>query len=196
MASKSGAGAAISSGVSYQARVGGYLIVTAICDVQNPFISDGKILTIGFETTESVDDINLRTSSGSVIYIQAKARIEYSTSSTGKLRSVIDQFCSQQKKDPNLTDKFVLVTSSRSSKKIIYDLRVALDTFKMSPEHEFFRDQPKVLTSLIHNLRDTVTKSDAYNQEPFSPGSIDQIIRKMSVIILDVEAGDPLEQSL
>ena len=196
MPSNSGAGAAVSSGASFQARVAGYVIVTAICDAYNDLVPDSKMVTIGFETTESIDDINIQMADGSKTYIQAKTRITYSLSTSGQLQSVVEQFYSQQKIRINPNDKFVLVTTSRSSKKITYDLRTALNSFRISPDLEFFRDQPKALTRIIYDLRNSLKKLGGGGQQTWSNEILDQIIRKFFVHILDVEEGDSIEQAL
>lgn len=59
MASKSGAGSSVSSGAYYQASVGAYIIVTQLCNVESIILGDVELDSIGFETTEAVDDINI-----------------------------------------------------------------------------------------------------------------------------------------
>lgn len=196
MPSKSGAGAAVASGVSFQARVAGYIIVTAMCDTHNDLAPDGKITMIGFETTESVDDISIEMADGSRIYIQAKANVTYSLSPSGQLLSVIEQFYHQQESRLNPEDKFILVTPSRSSKKVTHDLRTALNSFRMSPELEFFRDQPNALTRIISDLREALKNFGDGSEKTPNIELRDQIIRKSYVHVLDVEEGDPIEQSL
>lgn len=196
MGANSGAGAAVSSGAGYQARVAGYVLVTAICGTKSALLSNGTVATIGFETAESVDDINLRLSDGRLIYIQAKAKIDFSLSPNGELRSVFQQFESQESKGSVDDDRFLLVTSSRSSKKVVYDLRAALEAFRISPEREFFRDQPKALIEIIVELRKTISTLQVEAERHPDPSITDRIIRKSLAVALDVETGDSLEQSL
>jgi hypothetical protein len=59
MAVKSGAGASVSSGASYQARIGAYMIVSYLCDVEFEMGSPKTLESISFETAETVDDINI-----------------------------------------------------------------------------------------------------------------------------------------
>jgi hypothetical protein len=196
MGSKSGAGAAVSSGASYQARVAAYLLVTAICGLESDLAAAGAVKTLGFETTEAVDDLNVGLSDGSAIYIQAKAKIEFSLSKGGELRSVLQQFEKQESRGAEGHDIFVLVTSSRSSKKVIYDLRAALDAFRKSPEREFFRDQPRALVDIIFELRRVMGELQVEAGRPQNTDIVDRVIRKSRVLALDVEAGDPVEQAL
>lgn len=82
---KGGAGAAVSSGASYQARVGAYVIASDICGVDSELAATGTIDRISFETAEEVDDINLVEQDGKTTYIQAKAIINYSIAANGEL---------------------------------------------------------------------------------------------------------------
>ena len=153
MGVNTGAGAAVSSGAGYQARVASYILATAICEVESTLPYNSTIQTVGFETAEEIDDINIRLLDGRRIYIQAKANLVFSLVQTGELVSVLQQFEAQDAKQPNDLDVFVIATSSRSSKKISNDLRAALEAFRTSPEHDFFRDQPKVITEIIIEIR-------------------------------------------
>ena len=193
MAAKSGAGAAVSSGASYQARVGAYAIASSLCGVDSLIADSGSIERISFETTEKVDDINIVLMAGDVVYIQAKATIGYSVGSGGELHSVLSQFEAQATSG---ADKLALVTSSRASKKVIYDLRAALDAFRSSPEQEFFRDQPRALTGIISQLRSVLSGLRKGVGRPESAEAIDEVLRKMWVFVLDVENGDPLEHAI
>ncbi len=196
MGTNSGAGAAVASGANYQARVASYILATAICGVESNLLLDGQAATLGFETAESIDDINVFLSNGRLVYIQAKARIDYSLSPDGELRSVLKQFESQESSRSRDGDAFVLTTSSRSSKKVIYDMRAALDAFRLSPEHDFFRDQPKALTEIIVELRRVIGDLQTIAGRSRNLAIADRIIRKSFVAALDVEAGDSLEHSL
>ena len=78
MAVKSGAGASVSSGASYQARVGAYLIVSCLCEIESEMGASNILDRMSFETAETVDDINVIYKDGRTAYIQAKASISYS----------------------------------------------------------------------------------------------------------------------
>lgn len=189
---KSGAGAAVSSGASYQARVGAYVIATSICGVESEMVPINNIDRLSFETAEDVDDINITMKGGVAVYIQAKAIISYSTGKEGEIRSVLRQFEAQCGGED---DMLILSTTSRSSKKVVFDLRAALEAFRTGPEKEFFRDQPRALTTIISELREVICTLQLERAIPVSSQIADEIIRRMSVVILDVEVSDPLEQA-
>jgi hypothetical protein len=127
MSVKSGAGASVSSGASYQARVGAYIIVSHLCGVVSEIGAWQTLDRISFETAETVDDINIVYKDGSIAYIQAKATIAYSNSSGSQFYSVLEQFVGQVQ---NEADRLILATTSRSSRKIVYDLRACLEAFR------------------------------------------------------------------
>lgn len=112
-----GGGAAVSSGAGYQARVAGYVIVASICGLDSELARPDTVSTVGFETTERVDDINIGLNSGGIVYVQAKAKISFALSKQSDLRSVFCQFERQQNTRTDNRDRFVLVTSGRSSKR-------------------------------------------------------------------------------
>lgn len=196
MGANSGAGAAVASGAGYQARVAAYILTTSICRAESNLSFDGQVDTLGLETAERIDDINVRLTNGRFVYIQAKAKIDFSLSSEGELSSVLQQFESQQSKQSRDGDAFVLVTSGRSSKKVVYEMRAALDAFRLSPTREFFRDQPKALTEIIDQLRQVIGNLQVVAGRSRDPAIADLILRKSFVVGLDVEAGDSLEQAL
>lgn len=188
MREKSGAGASVSSGASYQARVGAYVIACQICgaDTGTAISPLDTVAKVSFETMEEVDDINLQLMDGGVVYIQAKAIISFSLSEKGELRAVLDQF-RRQRRHPG--DSLVLVTTSRSSKTVTYDLRSALDAYRNAGEVDFYKTQPKALAAIIDGLK-TILNALGAN------GETDTIIKAMSVLVLDIEEHDALEQAI
>lgn len=185
---KSGAGASVSSGASYQARVGAYVIVCQMCnaDTGTDIALAEAVRKISFETMEEVDDINVLLKNGSTIYIQAKATISFSIAPKGELRSVLDQFQRQRCRDG---DRLLLITTSRASKRIVYDLRSAFDAYRHAEEWAFYKTQPKAVTATIDEVKATL-------RELGYSGDVAALIKLMSVIVLDVEADEPLEQAL
>lgn len=191
MAKNSGAGASVSSGASYQARVAGYYLVTAMCGFDSGIDGIKDATHISFETRDSIDDLSLTLATGPMVYIQAKATIDFSL--TGELRSVLAQFEAQEASGSSPTDRFVLTTTSRASKKVTHDLRTALDVFRAAPEKEFFRDQPKAISDIIRDLRTAISELTVAAGRPADIDVIDRILRKSLVELLDVEDRAVLE---
>ena len=122
MAKKTGGGAALFAGADFQARLGAYALASALTETKCTLVR-GSLESVSFETGESVDDLLLRTRSESS-YIQAKRSLNYSLNSTSPLFSTLNQFAKQEAAQ---SDRLILATTSRSSKKITQDLRTALD---------------------------------------------------------------------
>lgn len=193
MSGKGGAGASVSSGAGFQARVAAYALLSSICELETAFGEPGTIAHIGFETRTSIDDLNIAFRDGSHSYIQAKATIGYTLN--GELRSVLEQFEAQEV-EGRPDERYLLVTSSRASKKVIFELRATLDAYRTSPEADFFRDQPKNLSDILAEVRDTLLDIRAAANRPVDPAAVDRILRKSQVLILDVEEGDSGEQAI
>lgn len=193
MRAKSGAGASVSSGANFQARVGAYLIVNALCKNKDIILGDVPLKQVSFETVEAVDDINVISSDGVNTYIQAKATISYSINEKGELHDVIKQFVIQ---NINPKDRLVLVTTNRASNKVVYDLRAALEAFRTSPPKEFFRDQPKALTEIVDQITSIICTTLQIGTTAESKDTAYVILRRMWVVALDVESTDPLEHAI
>jgi hypothetical protein len=156
-------------------------------------LGDEPFQRLSFETTEAVDDINVEKADGSMSYIQAKATLSFSINAGGELRSVVEQFVNQE---PQAGGSLLLVTSSRASKKIINDLRAALDGFRSATTKAFFRDQPKALRDILSQFRSAVREIKLENGKSCTEEEADELIRMMSVVVLDIESSDPLEHAI
>lgn len=193
MAGQGGAGASVSSGAGFQARVAAYALLASICEQETEFGAAGTIALIGFETRTAIDDLNILFRDGSRSYVQAKAVIGFTLN--GELGSVLQQFEAQEA-EGGLEERYLLVTSSRASKKVAFELRAALNAYRTSPEADFFRDQPKNLLDIVIEMRDKLQELRAAANRPIDPGAAGRILRRSHVLILDVEDGDSLEQAI
>src|SRR5208282_3168908 len=115
MGVKSGAGAAVSSGAEYQARVAAYLVASHLCEMPIGAFNLAKLTSIGSETASNVDDINLSFTDGSHNYIQVKKAVQFSVSKKSELHSVIEQFVAQHADQTTAPSSYTLVTGSGSS---------------------------------------------------------------------------------
>ncbi|MDZ4362113.1 hypothetical protein [Brevundimonas sp.] len=195
MAAKNGAGASVSSGASYQARVGAYALVTALCDFETELTARRSLQSASFETTEAVDDINIKLEIDGTLYLHSKAKVDYSLRADGALRSVLEQFSRQSRtRGPN--DQYILVTGSRSSNKITFDMRAALDAFRAGDDNRFRNDQPKALVEIIDDLLRVLGELRASAGLSEDREDCASIVRQTYVHVLDIEAGDALEQAI
>lgn len=191
MAAKSGAGASVSSGANYQAQIGAYILLSGICSVEADIIAGGTIKSVSFETTEAIDDINVAMAGGWHLYIQAKATIDYSASSTSVLAAVIEQFAQQLNTNSTDKDRFVLATSGRSSRKIVFDLRAALEAFRSGDEVRFRKDQPKALVQIIDELLYILSQRIKNS----TPELMRAVLYRTYVHVYDFDETSPLRQS-
>lgn len=193
MRKPSGAGASIASGASYQTRVASYIFVLAYCGFESVIEGADDVLHIGFETAQSVDDINIRLNDGRTVFIQAKASFDFSLAN-GELRSVFEQF-EEQHALGSFDGRFVLATTNRASRRVTENLRLALDVFRHSPDEAFFRNQPRAISDVIASVRTTLAELQTAAGRANDPNAIDAIIRCSAVVVLDVEDGGVLEQA-
>lgn len=193
MRARSGAGASVSSGANFQARVGAYIVASKLCNTPCAILGDMPFRQLSFETTEAVDDINIVQADGATTYIQAKATISYSMNVGGELRSVVEQFVNQEPKEGA---RLLLVTSSRASKKVIDDLRAALDGFRTATATAFHRDQPKALRDIVTQFGLVVREINLERKKSCTEEEAHRLIKMMSVVALDIADSDPLEHAI
>lgn len=196
MTNRVGAGAAVSSGANFQARVAAYLIVAAICDLETPVGPAGFVSSFSFETFEAVDDINLGTSAKSHVYIQAKASIALTLAAGGEMRKVFAQFEGQHAAGGDEQDRYLVVTSARAARTVTGDLRAALAAFRTSDARAFWRDQPKALQDVIMAARTTIQSIARSAGRAGDADYADAVLRKSEVVVLDLESGGSLEEGV
>ncbi|MGX1170325.1 hypothetical protein AB7M16_006591 [Bradyrhizobium sp. USDA 372] len=192
MAAESGGGAATNSGVRYQNRVAAYLLATALCDQPTQALAGARVEVIGFETTEAVDDLNISTGAES-LYLQVKRELSFSLGAATELGKTLDQFVRQHLSGE--AGRYVLVTTSESSRRISSDMRVALGAYRMGSHEAFYRDQAKALTVLIDKLREHLV-AIANEKGCSDPRGIgEEVLRRMHVAVVDLDENSPLEQA-
>ncbi len=190
MSGRSGAGASVSSGADYQARVAAYAIASALVGIDMVAFDDLRAAAVGHEVREHVDDLLIHTTRGIDIYVQAKRQLTWSLSPTADFGSTIAQFARQHAS--GRIGRYALATTSASSRRITAELSATLLAFRSGPPESFFRDQPVSLTSLIRDLRTAISEF-----APTLPSDqIDELLRCMRVARLDLDNGEPIQQAL
>lgn len=194
----SGAGAAGASGVSFQAQLGASLVVAALNKELAPLSSREVISSISFETGCEVDDINLMTVSGRIIYIQAKATINYSCSIGSDFSGVIRQFLRQRflRSQPN--ESYVLAIGSRSSRKLIDLVGKVLNTARTTDFDGFTTSQSQAHISCLKELIDLVLTISTQLHNELSSTEALSFLRDVSVqyVPLDEDDGDATQSIL
>ncbi|MGO9004598.1 MAG: hypothetical protein ACLQIQ_06840 [Beijerinckiaceae bacterium] len=196
MAVRSGAGASIASGADYQARIAAYLIAMDLARFGDGLTDGARIETIGFETAEAVDDLNVSVEGRALLYIQAKATIAYSLKTGGDLHAVFSQFERQHHAAPERDERFLLVTGPSASRTVTQTLRVALEAFRSSPEFAFRRDQPRSVVKVIDELAALINNLRNEKSRAGDSGAAYTILRKSEVVCLDLEPGSTLDRAV
>jgi hypothetical protein len=199
MTNKTGGGAATNSGIDYQQRVAAFFVLAMALDLDCSNIlerdNEAKIFNVSFETGDSIDDIVV-THKDSKSYLQVKRKLSLSERTDSDFYKTIDQFVRQYRKSKNNNDCYVLATSSDSSKKILSDLRKITIGERLS--HGSLRKNPRSKTeeqtyqTLRHCLKQSLNSLGDLNHHD---RTILNIIRKIHIVILDIENNGPYEKA-
>lgn len=199
MSSNAG-GAATNSGIDFQQRISALFMTHMLMDV--PFIDDlgmennSNIQSLQFESDEAIDDLVVRTDLGTV-YIQAKRSINCSQSEGSEFSKVIKQFVEQYSRGTDGNDKFVLATTSKASSKITRDLRKITESIKLNDvgfiENPLNQSEQSVYCTLTYLIGQHYLLS--CGSEITEEIKAD-ILRKIHVSVIDIEAGMPLEKAV
>jgi hypothetical protein len=193
---KSGAGAAVSSGADYQARVAAYLIASVLCHAAVTDLTLPETRSIGFETAESIDDINISFSNDRHAYLQIKKELSFSTLKDSELYDVIRQFSRQYSAHPHFDGDFLLVTTSSSSRKVTSEMKAALEAYRLGDEVSFRRDQPKEKVAIVDELLDLIVSLLEVGTESDRRAVGREILRRSRVLVLDLDPDSSLEQAV
>ncbi|MBE0577990.1 hypothetical protein [Devosia sp.] len=196
MPARSGAGASVASGASYQARVAAYFLSCALSGLPAPATKYGQATEISLEVRDHVDDIQISFDSGVRALIQAKRTLPFSLLTNSEFSSALRQFVSQSLTGDDGHAQYCLITTSSASKRITGDLLVALDVARNCDPDIFLRDQPKSVTTTYRDVLLVVL--DIYKQlggdgdERVARG----LLSKMHVIVLDLDTDSSLEHAV
>lgn len=190
MAGRTGAGASVSSGADYQARVAAYAIAHALVGSAMAALDEMHAERIEHETREYIDDLIIRTQEGTDVYVQAKRQLNWSLSATSDFGSTIAQFARQHASGQR--GLYALATTSASSRRITMDLSAALLAYRSATPAAFLRDQPASFATLITDLKTAIMEfaSDLSDEE------VDDVLKRIRVARLDLDDGEPLHQAL
>lgn len=211
-------GAAMGAGGTYQARIAGFLAVSALAerDAQPPFALTSPVVTIACEGSDPVDDVTARTVDGHTAAIQAKRSVSLNrqrAASDGTLTpfaSAIDQFVRQYHVararaaagesaalDPT-HDRFILAVGSTSPDTIRQTLAKALDRIRILPDGE-----PLLAPVLNRQERVAVEALIAHSQASWeevtgsrpTDAEVHEMFRFIRIQTVAVEAGEVDERA-
>lgn len=195
-----GGGAATNTGIDYQQRLAAYFLIQMLLDVDSlaGIGLDGvyPITEVSFESSSCIDDIVIKTNNGT-LYIQAKRNISMSDNVDSEFQKTINQFVSQYLLNAAANDKYVIATSSGSSSKIKQDLRKILESIRLNDtdfnKNPLNQSEQEVYTK----LKNCVSVSyKGVLSKGVSDTVLTSILKKVHVVIADVQKGMPLEGAI
>lgn len=193
-------GAATCGGVDFQQRVAGYFMVHMLFEIKSlspiGFDGDYNFKEISFETANCIDDIEVTTESCK-FFIQAKRSISLSSSESSEFAKVVGQFVAQYISSGGDNEKYLLVTSSETSSRIKKELRKITESVRLNdsgfannPLNKSEKETFEKLKQLVFLAYNKITKST------LSELNFIGILKRIYVIILDIQKGMPLESAL
>lgn len=191
-------GAATNSGIDFQSRVGALAMVSMFAEVHEltalGLTDPSSVDRVHFETADDIDDLMLSAKS-SRSFIQAKRTINLSADADSEYSSVIGQFVSQHVNDPG-SDAYVLATTSGASSRITGELNKLTDAARLNRDHT---TNPSTKTET--NVQDTTYAHidrhfGALTGRQITDEERAEILAKIHVQVLDLEAGAPLERAV
>ncbi len=196
----SGGGAATNTGIDYQQRLAAYFLIQMLLDMDSlsGIGLDGvyPITEVSFETSSYVDDMVIKTQNGN-LYIQAKRNISMSDNVGSEFQKTVNQFVNQFLLNTEANDKYILATSSGSSSKIKQDLRKILESIRLNDTD--FENNPlnQSEEEVYAKLKNCVSASyKKVTNQDISYIILTSFLKKMHVVIADVQQGMPLEGAL
>lgn len=189
---------ATNAGINYQSRVSAWFFACMLFEEDistiNPIYPKEIIRNIQLEGNTAIDDIILTFESGVRYLFQAKRTISFSVTQEGEFRKVLKQFIEQYTQGVN-TDKYVLITTAQSSRKITNDLRNILDSLRLSTPEDVYaqfnkndRTLWKEFTELCNSVFSDVTGKHLDTE------AFEDLVSRVYVEIVDVEDGGTFEK--
>lgn len=199
MRRSSSGGAAAAAGMDFQHRVAAWVatLILAEKDATPPWdLPTGTTLEwFQCETEQAVDDLLVRTSAGGTVFGQIKRNLKLSRGENSDLASVLDQFVRQYVGDRSLDparDRFVLITSPRSSEPIRIHLPAVLRKLRASvaPQPLFGAASNDEEHRALSVVKEHLTRSwrKVLGIDPFDD-DLWQLLSLVHVQILDVDEG-------
>lgn len=189
----SAGGAAAAGGISFQVSVAALAMVHAVLELDDYSVlgieDDFSLCSVHLETAHAVDDVVLIGDSGRAL-IQAKRTIVLSDKVTSQYSAALSQFVTHHFTARKPGDRYLLATSTRSSGRIIFDLRKLTESVRLNAAG--LRDNPltdaesevirKTHKLIAHHIA-AVCRRDALQTE------VDEVFASIWVLPLDLDAG-------
>jgi len=186
-------GAAAAVGIGFQARVAALAMAHALIDnddLTSLTLDAGATLSsIHLETEDDIDDVVVLGDRFRML-IQAKRNVSASDGPASEFSSAIGQFVRHHRSARQAGDRYVLATTLRSSDRIVYDLRKLTESLRLNADA--LRSDPltKAESDVLRKTRQLVSGHlQALNPGEVTEAEIDEILRSIWILPLDVESG-------
>ena len=192
-------GQATNAGISYQQRVAAWFLIHQYARFSvslnfNGVDEDLIPVVVSYETSSSIDDLNLTCEKGRKVFVQVKTNISLSDKPESAFGKTVRQFVDEFIKSPTARDYFLLATQSSSSSKVTEDLRKLLFALRLNPhafdDNPLSKSETETLTVFRHTFHDCYkTRTGKDSDEVL----FCKFARRCVVAVLDIESGHPLE---
>ncbi|MFV0349616.1 MAG: hypothetical protein ACK5JO_13625 [Halodesulfovibrio sp.] len=129
-----GGGAATNAGIDFQARVAAYFMTHMALEMPistlNLIEFNSYPVEIFFETSKSVDDINVHLSDKTTLLIQAKRTVNLSESQESDFGKSLKQFIADYASSGSKSNVYILAIGSGSSSKVRCVLKKILNSIR------------------------------------------------------------------
>ncbi|MBR0840482.1 ATP-binding protein [Bradyrhizobium liaoningense] len=198
-----GGGNATSSGVLFESGVASYFGAAMLAERnidRFPDMAPSAPVVVRMETEAPVDDILVETNAGGFIFIQAKTRIEFASSSDSPFAKTVEQFvrqwlvCASGSGDRHWNrpldqarDRLVLAVGPAASNGIKTDLKRALEAKRAQGSAPLPQNQQAAFDRLTKAIDEVWRKSSA---SPPSEADITALTRLIDVLVFDFDGAD------
>jgi hypothetical protein len=193
-------GDATAGGVTFQARVAAFFAVRVLAEQHAASLPgfSGDVVPTGVwcETTEALDDIEVRSSAGARLLVQVKRTLVLGASPMSELAKVCDQLvragAPPDARPDGADDRLLLAVGPGTGAPVARDLRELLDALRPQPATAGFRrahlseQRARVQDVLLAHLRRSWRA--VHGREATTP-KLRELLRRTYVVILDVEDG-------
>lgn len=149
-----------------------------------------------FESNNDIDDLVLMTSQGR-FFVQAKHALSLSDCCVSEYSSVLQQFIVQFCSENIKGDRYIITTNSGASREITEELKNLTEMSRINgtyvidyPQTDVERDVISKTLSLLEFHFKNVTGVELQKR------ILEEIFSKIHVAVIDIEAGQPLEQAV
>jgi hypothetical protein len=188
-------GSGTNIGVEYQQKVSAWFVLQMylkhdttkfLRGLPGPF----HVAEIRFESEAPIDDLNVICDEGG-LFIQIKHTLSFSDGIESEFVSVIDQFVRQHLL-AETNQKYLLVTSSKSSRRVRTELNKILDSIRLNTASYFTNPTTISEAEVFNQYRGIVAR--LAEQHGVSPdGLFNELSKRMHVLTFDLDEGQALD---